>query len=226
MVFDFATRDRLFDALVDPSKFWGEALWGPNPTDNNKIENTGLIGFWSNAAVTLVNNHDMQVGHQSLGSVDDTKHPLKKVFPVGITTMAAYAFILTHPGIPSVFVDDWNFSSGTGTTISNLILLRRNNNVIRSSHVRNAVASNGTNNGGSDGIYASFIGTPNNEQLAIKIGQYGTPSYTNWKPESPGNNVTKSSSLVAGQYYEFERHDLNGHAFTVYTKNPAFTLKF
>jgi alpha-amylase len=102
-----------------------------SPTDAG-TENTekGLIGWWSNVAVTLVNNHDIQPGHETVG---------RGTFPWGIsgstsgvTTQAAYAYILTHPGIPSVFILDWK-ERGPDLThaIDKLIAIRKANGVTR-----------------------------------------------------------------------------------------------
>lgn len=196
MVFDFAMRASLESAFADVNNFYGQNIAQANAANSNY----GLVGWWSHAAMTFVNNHDMQPGHTSVG----------QPFPwgtagstQGLSTQAAYAFILTHPGIPKVFFMDWkDRGSGLTTAINNLIRIRQANNVHRGSRVWVARAENG--------LYAAYIGDENNEQVAIKIGKSGWGNYEGWVP---------AGSLGLNQ--AFTRWEAGGHAFTVFYKNAV-----
>jgi alpha-amylase len=197
MVFDFPMRDSLGRALGDINHVYGDQL-GQAGKENSE---NGLIGWWSNVAMTLVNNHDIQPDHQTVG---------RAVFPwgvpgstAGVTTQAAYAYILTHPGIPSVFIYDWR-DRGPGLTnaIDNLIKIRQANNVTRQSRVYVDKAE--------DGVYAAYVGAKNGEQLAIKIGKSGSGNYENWVP---------NASL--GLKETFTKFEPSGHAYCVFYKNKV-----
>ena len=57
----------------------------------------GVVGFWPAMSVTFVDNHDTEWGsrdEEHRNGNDDTRH-----FPDKTVAMA-YAYILTHPGIP------------------------------------------------------------------------------------------------------------------------------
>ena len=198
MMFDFAMRDALYSAMVDYNHMYGNYL--ATATGENK--NSGLVGWWSNAAVTFIHNHDIDLDHHSVG---------RNTFPWGgdyrgITTQCAYAFILTHPGIPAVFIQDWE-DRGTDLrkTINNLIKIRKANNVGKWSRV--------WVDRREDGLYAAYIGVANGEQLAIKIGKQGWSNYENWRP---------NSSL--GLTNAYTKYETGKHAFCVYYKN-AVTLE-
>lgn len=196
MAFDFPMRDSLARALGDIDHMHGNDL-GNAGTDNTE---SGLIGWWSNAAVTFVNNHDTQPNHETVG----------RTFPwgasgstSGVTTQAAYAYILTHPGIPSVFIFDWK-DRGPDLThaIDNLIKIRKANGVRRQSRVHIDKAE--------DGLYAAYVGAQNGEQLAVKIGKAGWQNYESWVP---------NPALGLAQAYT--RFEASGHAYCVYFKNAV-----
>jgi hypothetical protein len=197
MVFDFPMRDSLARALADVNHMYGGEL-GQAGSENTE---NGLIGWWSNVAVTLVNNHDIQPDHQTVG---------RAVFPwgvpgsnSGVTTQAAYAYILTHPGIPSIFIFDWKDRGPDLTNaIDNLIKIRQANKVTRQSRVYVDKAE--------DGLYAAYIGVKSGEQLAVKIGKTGWKNYESWSP-NPALGLTEA-------YTQFEQM---GHAYCVYYKNKV-----
>lgn len=197
MLFDFPMRDSLAGALASTAHMYGNYL-GQAGTANT---NYGLVGWWSHAAVTLVNNHDIQPGHETVG---------RSTFPWGVSgstkglsTQAAYAFILTHPGVPSVFIYDW-LDRGTDLKkcINNIIKIRQANGVNRGSRVWIDRAE--------DGIYAAYVGTQGSEQLAIKIGKQGWSNYEGWTPNA-ALGLTKA----------YTQYESGGHAYTVYYKNTV-----
>ena len=153
----------------------------------------GLIGWWSHAAITFVDNHD--TGWSSGAS--QSHWPLPCPVNGDLTSVkAAYAFILTHPGIPNVYWSDWkDRGSDLTTVIETLIKIRRSNNVLRGSDVTVAKAENG--------LYAAYIGN-----VAIKIGNTGWSNYESWNPGS-------SYPYTLTRYYS------GGHAFCVYYKSAA-----
>lgn len=195
MVFDFPMRDALASALWDTGHMWGQNLGAVNQANSNY----GLIGWWSQAAVTMVNNHDIQPGHETVGRSTFAWGLTSK----GVTTQAAYAFILTHPGVPSVFYMDWqDRGADLRKCINNIIRIRQANNVKKASRVWVARAE--------DGLYAAYIGDQNAEQVAIKIGKQGWNNYETWVP---------GSSL--GLTRAYTQWESGGHAYTVYYKNAV-----
>jgi alpha-amylase len=109
--FDFTTKGILQQAVQ------GE-LW--RLRDQNNFP-PGLIGWMPEKAVTFLDNHDT-------GSTQNHwPFPADKV-------MQGYAYILTHPGIPSIFYDhfyDWNLKE----EITNLIKCRKHNQIRADSKV-------------------------------------------------------------------------------------------
>ncbi|XP_072953408.1 alpha-amylase isozyme 3C-like [Typha angustifolia] len=114
--FDFTTKGILQAAVQ------GE-LWRMRDS-NGKAP--GLIGWWPEKAVTFVDNHDT-------GST-------QKLWPFpSDKVMQGYAYILTHPGIPTIFYDHL-FEWGLKQEISNLAAIRSRNNIHPSSTLRILVA--------------------------------------------------------------------------------------
>eukprot|EP01018_Ginkgo_biloba_P014797 Gb_30447 [translate_table: standard] len=104
---------------------------------------SGMIGYWPEKAVTFVENHD---------TVRDPtmSFPSDKV-------MHGYAYILTHPGIPSIFYDHFvadNYNEG----IKKLIGIRKRNNIKSNSKCRVMAAE--------DELYMAAI----DEKIVMKIG--------------------------------------------------------
>jgi len=200
MMFDFALKNKMNDAFQSTT-FYGGALGVAGTAYGSR----GLIGEWADAAVTFVDNHDT-------GSYYGGAHwPLPT--PSGTTTMkAAYALILTHPGIPMVYWGDWQDCNGNTAgglqdsdlklVIETLIKIRRSNNVLRNSRFYVERAENG--------LYAAYIGTQGAEQVAVKIGKQGATNYEGWVPNS-ALGLTKTLT----------RYATGGHAFCVYYKNTA-----
>ncbi|XP_049391170.1 alpha-amylase-like [Solanum stenotomum] len=132
--FDFTTKGILQAAVQ------GE-LWRLKDSNGKP---PGMIGVFPRKAVTFIDNHDT-------GSTQNMwPFPSDKV-------MQGYAYILTHPGIPSVFYDhffDWGFKDG----ISALISIRKRNRICATSNVQ-IMASD------SD-LYIAMI----HHKIIVKIG--------------------------------------------------------
>ncbi len=119
--FDFPTRYLLYDAIR--TNDYGRL----SSVNNNRAVPGGLIGFWPKMAVTFVDNHDTEwrrdEEHRRQG--DGTRH-----FPDKTVAMA-YAYVLTHPGIPCVFWShyfDWGMY--TRERIDKLIKVRKDNGIL------------------------------------------------------------------------------------------------
>lgn len=102
--FDFTTKGILQQAVQ--GEWWRLSNHGKAP---------GLIGWWPSRSVTFIDNHDT-------GSTQaHWPFPADKV-------LLGYAYILTHPGIPTIFWDhlfDWNMED----ELRNLIDIRKRNNI-------------------------------------------------------------------------------------------------
>ncbi|PHT30492.1 Alpha-amylase isozyme 2A [Capsicum baccatum] len=132
--FDFTTKGILQAAVQ------GE-LWRLKDSNGKP---PGMIGVLPRNAVTFIDNHDT-------GST-------QKMWPFpSDKVMQGYAYILTHPGIPSVFYDhffDWGLKDG----ISALISIRKRNGISSTSNVQ-IMASD------SD-LYIAMI----DQKIIVKIG--------------------------------------------------------
>lgn len=139
-VFDFTTKGILQQAVN--GELWRLSNNGSAP---------GLIGWWPGQSVTFVDNHDT-------GS-SQNYWP----FP-GDKVMQGYAYILTHPGIPTVFWDhfyDW----GLHDEIAALIDVRKDNGLHSESNLVIKAAQGN--------LYAAEI----DGKVAMKIGP------GNWSPQ-------------------------------------------
>ncbi|KAL3340465.1 hypothetical protein AABB24_028881 [Solanum stoloniferum] len=132
--FDFPTKGILQDAVQ--GNLGKLNLDGKPP---------GLIGIIPQNAVTFIDNHD----------TGSTQHmwpfPSDKV-------MQGYAYILTHPGVPSVFYDhffDWGLKDG----ITTLASIRKRNGISETSNLQILAAD-------SD-LYVAMI----DEKIIVKIGR-------------------------------------------------------
>ncbi|GLT32426.1 hypothetical protein SLA2020_070960 [Shorea laevis] len=131
---DFTTKGVLQAAVQDE-------LWRLKDSNGKP---PGLIGILPQNAVTFIDNHDT-------GSTQ--KHwpfPSDKV-------MQGYAYILTHPGIPSIFYDHF-FDWGLKEEIGNLVAIRNRNGINTTSSV-NILAADAD-------LYVARI----NEKIIVKIG--------------------------------------------------------
>ncbi|KAI4328387.1 hypothetical protein L6164_020744 [Bauhinia variegata] len=155
--FDVTTKGILHSAL-ERCEYW--RLSDP------KGKPPGVVGWWPSRAVTFIENHDT-------GSTQGHWR-----FPSG-KEMQGYAYILTHPGTPSVFYD--HLFSHYQAEIAALISLRKRKNI----HCRSEVEIKKAERD----VYAAII----DEKVAMKIGpgHFETPSGSqNW------------SSVIEGRDYK------------------------
>jgi alpha-amylase len=150
--FDFPTRYMLYDACVqdDYSRL--------RSTSNGRVIPGGLIGYWPSRAVTFVDNHDTEYRRDEdhKAQNNSTRH-----FP-GKTVEMAYAYTLTHPGIPCVFWSHYfDWSENTRRQLDKLIRVRKNLGLHARSHVDIKEAKKG--------LYAAFI----DGRVAVKLGSQG-----------------------------------------------------
>ncbi|CAI9092719.1 OLC1v1028040C4 [Oldenlandia corymbosa var. corymbosa] len=110
--FDVTTKGVLHAAL-ERCEYWR--------LSDDKGKPPGVVGWWPSRAITFIENHDT-------GSTQGHWR-----FPGG-KEMQGYAYILTHPGTPSVFYD--HIVSDYRSEISALISLRNRNKI----HCRSTVS--------------------------------------------------------------------------------------
>ncbi|XP_017216926.1 alpha-amylase [Daucus carota subsp. sativus] len=110
--FDFTTKGILQKAVKD------NELWRMKDSKGNP---PGLIGISPGNAVTFIDNHDTL-------SQQVWPWPSDKV-------MLGYVYILTHPGIPSIFYDHF-FEWGLKPELSNLTSIRIRNGISATSTVQ------------------------------------------------------------------------------------------
>ena len=160
--FDFTTKGILNDALAN-NNYWRLKDSSGKPQ--------GAVGWWPAMSVTFVDNHDTGPA-ESCGSGQN-------LWPVPCgAVMQGYAYILTHPGIPSVFyphIYNWNLKSG----IVALINARKAAGVNSTSAVSIQQAVTG--------LYAAII-TGTSHQLAMKIGPNSWSPGSGWTLQTSGNN--------------------------------------
>nr|ABC87289.1 putative alpha-amylase [Ceratopteris richardii] len=156
MAFDFTTKGILQEAVC--GQYWRLR------DCNNKPP--GMIGFWSEKAVTFIENHDTGSTQQHW------PFPHDKV-------MQGYAYILTHPGVPCIFYDhfyDW----GLKDEILNLIDVRKRNRIRANSEINILAADHD--------LYVAAI----NDNVIMKIGpkfDIGdlAPNLEEWKVAAVGH---------------------------------------
>ncbi|XWS21193.1 hypothetical protein CRYUN_Cryun30bG0034300 [Craigia yunnanensis] len=153
--FDFTTKGVL-NAAVQGELFRLKDSIGKPP---------GMIGLLPQNAVTFIDNHDT-------GSTQN-----KWPFPSD-KVMQGYAYILTHPGVPSIFYDHF-FDFGLKDEITKLVVIRNRNGINTSSSV-NILASD------SD-LYMASI----DDKIIMKIGpkmDLGNLVPSNYQLATSGNN--------------------------------------
>jgi len=160
--FDFTTKGILNDALAN-GNYWRLKDSSGKPQ--------GAVGWWPAMSVTFVDNHDTGPA-ESCGSGQN-------LWPVPCgSVMEGYAYILSHPGIPTVFyphIYNWNLKS----QIAALISARKAAGVTSTSAVSIQQAT--------QGLYAAII-TGTAHQLAMKIGPNSWSPGSGWTLRTSGNN--------------------------------------
>ncbi|CAA0834706.1 Alpha-amylase 3- chloroplastic [Striga hermonthica] len=155
--FDVTTKGILHSAL-ERCEYW-------RLSDENR-KPPGVVGWWPSRAVTFIENHDT-------GSTQGHWR-----FPGG-KEMQGYAYILTHPGTPSVFYD--HIFSDYQSQILALISIRKRNRI----HCRSTVEIIKAERD----VYAAVI----DEKLAVKIG----PGHY-----EPSNDAKNWSLAIEGKDYK------------------------
>ncbi|KAK7307134.1 hypothetical protein VNO77_39937 [Canavalia gladiata] len=158
--FDVTTKGILHSAL-ERCEYWR--------LSDEKGKPPGVLGWWPSRAVTFIENHDT-------GSTQGHWR-----FPGG-KEMQGYAYILTHPGIPSVFFD--HIFSHYNTEIAALISLRKRNKIHCRSTVQ-IIKAEGD-------VYAAII----EERIAMKIG----PGHF----EPPSDSYKWSLAIEGNEYKIWE----------------------
>ncbi|XP_060199892.1 probable alpha-amylase 2 isoform X2 [Lycium barbarum] len=152
--FDFTTKAILQEAVK--GEFWR--------LRDSKGKPPGVMGWWPSRAVTFIDNHD--TGSTQAHWPFPSRH-----------IMEGYAYILTHPGTPSVFYDhfyDWDNS--THDQIVKLIDIRRHQGLNSRSSIRILEAQ--------PNLYAATIG----EKVSMKIGDGSwCPAGKEWKLATSGH---------------------------------------
>ncbi|CAI9761779.1 unnamed protein product [Fraxinus pennsylvanica] len=155
--FDVTTKGILHSA-IGRCEYWR--------LSDEKGKPPGVVGWWPSRAVTFIENHDT-------GSTQGHWR-----FPGG-KEIQGYAYILTHPGTPSVFYD--HIFSEYQSEISTLISIRNRNKIHCRSTVQIVKAKRD--------VYAAMI----DEKLAMKIG----PGHY-----EPSNSSRKWSLAAEGRDYK------------------------
>jgi alpha-amylase len=147
--FDFPTRYLLYDAVMKDDYSRLQSFHG------GRVVPGGLIGYWPSRAVTFVDNHDTEYrrDEEHRRQYNDTRH-----FP-GKTVDMAYAYILTHPGMPCVFWSHYfDWGPVTRQHLDRLLQVRRQHGIWARSGVEIKEARKG--------LYAAII----DGRVAVKLG--------------------------------------------------------
>jgi alpha-amylase len=163
--FDFVTKPLLAEALQNNN--FGILNNGGKPN--------GLIGTNPAQAVTFLDNHDTGPSPygQSLWSFPNSSGD--------VYLLEAYAYILTHPGTPSVFWPHYfNWGSTVQTAIKNMIAIRKAQGITSTSSV-NINQADGS-------VYAATIsGTQGSTAMKMGSGNWA-PSAGLWVVQQSGTN--------------------------------------
>jgi alpha-amylase len=160
--FDFTTKGILNDALANGN------YWRLKATDGKP---QGAIGWWPAMSVTFVDNHDTGPA-ETCGSGQNLW-----AVPCG-SVMEGYAYILSHPGIPTVFYPHL-YNWGLKAQIGALISARKAAGVTSTSAVAIQQAT--------QGLYAAIV-TGTTHKLAIKIGPNSWSPGAGWALQTSGTN--------------------------------------
>jgi alpha-amylase len=157
--FDFTTKGLLNQALAY-GEYWRLRDGAGKPA--------GTIGWWAQKSVTFVDNHDTGPSENCNTGQRHWPVPCDKV-------MQGYAYVLTHPGVPSVYyphVYDWNLKAA----IKALIDVRRGQGITSTSTVSIQRAE--------QGLYAAIV----NGNTAVKIGPNAWSPGAGWTAATSGTD--------------------------------------
>mmetsp|Transcript_106076 Transcript_106076/g.188657 ORF Transcript_106076/g.188657 Transcript_106076/m.188657 type:complete len:864 (+) Transcript_106076:49-2640(+) len=156
--FDFTTKGILQEACRH-SQYWRLKDRDGKPA--------GLIGWMPKYAVTFIDNHDTGSTQRHWPFPDDK-------------VLIGYAYILTHPGIPSIFWDhvmDWG--EDHRRKIADLMKARRDSEIPVDAKVHIKCAD--------DGLYLAEIGSPPAIRVALGPRGAGEPDMNHWSHGASGN---------------------------------------
>ena len=158
--FDFTTKGLLQQA-VQYNEFWRLRDSAGAPA--------GAIGWWGAKSVTFIDNHDTGPSTPS-GGQNHWPFPGDKI-------LQGYAYILTHPGVPTVYwVHYFDWGTTNQNAIKTMISIRKSKGITNTSAVSIQAADSSK--------YAAII-TGNSGKVAMKIG---------WGSWSPGAGWTLATS--------------------------------
>lgn len=161
--FDFTTKGLLQQA-VQYNEFWRLKDSAGAPA--------GAIGWWAAKSVTFIDNHDTGPSYPS-GGQNHWPFPSDKI-------LQGYAYILTHPGIPTVYwVHYFDWGTANQTAIKTLISIRKSKGITSTSAVSIQVADSSK--------YAAII-TGNSGKVAVKLGPGAWSPTGTWTLATSGTN--------------------------------------
>ncbi|GAA0152790.1 hypothetical protein Leryth_010649 [Lithospermum erythrorhizon] len=152
--FDFTTKGILQEAVK--GEFWR--------LRDSKGKPPGVMGWWPSRAVTFIENHD--TGSTQAYWPFPSNH-----------IMEGYAYILTHPGIPTVFYDHfYEWGNAMHDQIVKLIDIRKSQDIHSRSSIRILEAQ--------PNLYAATIG----DKIAMKVGDGSwCPAGKEWSLSTSGH---------------------------------------
>eukprot|EP00437_Effrenium_voratum_P019463 CAMPEP_0181446782 /NCGR_PEP_ID=MMETSP1110-20121109/26285_1 /TAXON_ID=174948 /ORGANISM="Symbiodinium sp., Strain CCMP421" /LENGTH=702 /DNA_ID=CAMNT_0023570877 /DNA_START=28 /DNA_END=2136 /DNA_ORIENTATION=- len=171
--FDFTTKGILQEAC-QKTQFWRLKDGNGKPP--------GLIGWLPQFAVTFIDNHDTGSTQRHWPFPDDK-------------VLIGYAYILTHPGIPSVFWDhimDWG--DDHRKKIASLMKARRESGIPVDAPVNIQCAD--------DTLYLAEVGSPPGLRVALGPRPAGQPDMNYWTngPAGHGYRVWVRRTTMPGKY--------------------------
>ncbi len=161
--FDFTTKGILQQA-VQYNEFWR--------LRDSQGKPQGAIGWWAAKSITFIDNHDTGPSHPS-GGQNHWPFPGDKV-------LQGYAYITTHPGIPTVYwVHYFDWGSSHQNALKKMIEIRKRKGIHSTSAVSIQVADSSK--------YAAII-TGSKGKVAMKIGPGSWSPGSGWTLETSGTN--------------------------------------
>lgn len=229
-VFKYSVEDSISTATLDYYLYYS-MMQGAFDSGNWELlgDNKsmgGLVGVEKQAGkvVTFVDN----VSTFNQRSNDNSSESFDKI-------MMGYAYILTHPGIPCIFMPHYyggayskdgvvvDYGLGYKTIIDSLLLIRQINDIVTNSEIE---VANNTN------FYADYIyNRYGNPAVAVSIGANSTlwyPSGNDWKLAVQGNNYkvwAKKISVNKSNFNDKINNDIN-ETLTVYPNPTSGVIKF
>jgi alpha-amylase len=169
-VFDFTTAFNLKDNKGNYRAWYGRGLGMGMVADNTDGH------AWKNKSVTFIQNHDLGFRTKEDGSPE--KDHESDLFANNWEVEQAYAQILTHPGVPSVF---WKHYFDWGDDLRNKLRALINARKVAGVHAGSTVHLQ--SNAQSQGIYAARV-VGRNGDLYVRVGgddQRWEPSHSSYQ---------------------------------------------